>query len=953
MKKRVISFILCGMMLMPMNVMASELPAVESESISIIEETETATEVVETEAVIETVETELITEAVISEVETELITEGVETELITEIETVETELVTETNSTLLTVKEVETKNATEAQVGDTFKTYFGEFQILTVGENPTVAVIGGMRTDYDDNFWYGDTSKPWTAKYLDVEYAVTRISARMAGSYINIPEGVEYIDNQVFKFDSVASLTLPSTLVHFDEDHALGYLESITVAEGNPYYKSVDNVLFTADGKDLLLYPAMDSRESYSTPEGTSKLAYSAFFQNSNLKILSLDHIQVIDQCAFQQMKSIETINFSKFLTAFDPNYNLYMCNTLQNIYVDDANPYYFDDNGVFYFKNANRYNLVCYPASHTLPSYTIPYGVNAISEFAFCQTGITNEIIIPSTIVNVYTKSFMETLVPMDIVLQLTRTNRLSQGSFENICEGSRVIVPSEETKDAIRKDAFLINRVLDERIPIVVDYERAVSKVNNWYETNGKTYYYNENGEVVKGYVEVAGRMYYFDTEGVRQSGFITVDGKIFYFSPENKGALSPNRGVVSINNKRYFFNTDYSLFTQKEITSYGVTYYFNTSTHEIICDSTSHTFSSWVVGTESTCLVEGTSSRSCVKCKSVETKSTPKTAHRFGNWSVTRPSDCVIVGEETRACSVCSSSETKSIPTVDHKFSNWEVVEIATCTNVGKSRKSCNVCSYGETKEIAMTAHVGGNWVISKPASCKYTGSRYIACKFCKFRMKTETIKATGHSYGAWKTVTPAKVGVKGTKTQTCSKCGTRITTSIPALKATSISKASVGKLSSLTYNGKYRNVYPTVKVGSTKLVRNRDYTLSYKNNKYAGKVTVKITGKGNYSGYKNVSYYILPKAPTSVKVKSSKKGNMAVSYKASTRASGYMVSYSTSSKFRSVKTTKTSSVSKSISKLSSKKTYYVKVRSYVTVSGKNYYSAYSSVAKIRVK
>lgn len=49
-------------------------------------------------------------------------------------------------------------------------------------------------------------------------------------------------------------------------------------------------------------------------------------------------------------------------------------------------------------------------------------------------------------------------------------------------------------------------------------------------------------------------------------------------------------------------------------------------------------------------------------------------------------------------------------------------------------------------------------------------------------------------------------------------------------------------------------------PVVKVGGTKLKRNRDYTLSYKKNNRAGKATVYIKGKGYYKGTKKVTFKI---------------------------------------------------------------------------------------------
>ena len=51
---------------------------------------------------------------------------------------------------------------------------------------------------------------------------------------------------------------------------------------------------------------------------------------------------------------------------------------------------------------------------------------------------------------------------------------------------------------------------------------------------------------------------------------------------------------------------------------------------------------------------------------------------------------------------------------------------------------------------------------------------------------------------------------------------------------------------------TYNGEEQKQAPVVKVGSATLENEKDYTVSYSNNTNAGKATVTITGKGNYTG-----------------------------------------------------------------------------------------------------
>ena len=167
--------------------------------------------------------------------------------------------------------------------------------------------------------------------------------------------------------------------------------------------------------------------------------------------------------------------------------------------------------------------------------------------------------------------------------------------------------------------------------------------------------------------------------------------------------------------------------------------------------------------------------------------------------------------------------------------------------------------------------------------------------------------------------------------------------------------SISKAAVSGLSSKYYTGKAIKQTPTVKLGSKTLKSGTDYTVSYKNNKAVGTATVTITGKGAYTGTVKATFKICPKKTTLKTAKSPKTKQLKVTYSKVAGVTGYQVTYSTSSKFTKA-TTKSVNVkgtSKTISKLTKGKTYYVKVRSYKTVDGKKYYSGYSAVKKVKVK
>ncbi|MGN0142777.1 MAG: fibronectin type III domain-containing protein, partial [Roseburia sp.] len=178
-------------------------------------------------------------------------------------------------------------------------------------------------------------------------------------------------------------------------------------------------------------------------------------------------------------------------------------------------------------------------------------------------------------------------------------------------------------------------------------------------------------------------------------------------------------------------------------------------------------------------------------------------------------------------------------------------------------------------------------------------------------------------------------------------------------LSAVKTVTLSKTSY------TYNGKECKPSVTVKdaVGNV-LEQDTDYTVSYsKGCKTPGKYTVTVTFTGNYSSTKKktLTYTINPKSVAISTLTASSKG-FKVTWKKGTEITGYEIQYSTSSKFTD-KTTKTVTVkdskttSKSISKLSAKKKYYVRIRTYKTVKvdGKSVkvYSSWSDTKNVTTK
>ena len=153
----------------------------------------------------------------------------------------------------------------------------------------------------------------------------------------------------------------------------------------------------------------------------------------------------------------------------------------------------------------------------------------------------------------------------------------------------------------------------------------------------------------------------------------------------------------------------------------------------------------------------------------------------------------------------------------------------------------------------------------------------------------------------------------------------------------------------------YTGKALKPAVTVKYGSKALKKGADYTVSYKNNKAVGVATVTVTGKGGYTGTKKLTFNILPRDVTISKLTAGKQ-SLTVKWGKRAEATGYELQYAMKSSFagaKTVKIKKNATVSATIKKLKTSKTYYVRLRTYKTVGKKTYYSAWSKGKSGKVK
>lgn len=197
--------------------------------------------------------------------------------------------------------------------------------------------------------------------------------------------------------------------------------------------------------------------------------------------------------------------------------------------------------------------------------------------------------------------------------------------------------------------------------------------------------------------------------------------------------------------------------------------------------------------------------------------------------------------------------------------------------------------------------------------------------------------------------------------GTATVTIRAMGTNYTgnkTFSFAIKPASITKVKFAKIPDLTYNGNAQNPSLTATFGKVSVYANSSYKVTCSSNKNPGKMKITIKGINNFTGSKTIYCYIKPAMVNNFYVDNSKSKTMKMTWQEDKTVTGYEIYYSTKDSFakkyrKSISITKNRTISKTVKKLKTGKTYYVKVRSYKKVGTKKVYSDWSNVSTVIIQ
>ena len=376
--------------------------------------------------------------------------------------------------------------------------------------------------------------------------------------------------------------------------------------------------------------------------------------------------------------------------------------------------------------------------------------------------------------------------------------------------------------------------------------------------------------------------------------------------------------------------------------------------------------------VITKSPTCTERGSKDIVCERCEQTVRGniSIPALKHNY-NATVTSPT-CTEEGYTTYTCTRCSDYYQTNYTYAWGHIEKDQIIRSSTCTELGSKNVFCERCQQIVKKGVPIPA-LGHDYrlFITEP-TCINEGYTTYVCNRCESLYNSNYVSSLGHNDSAKTVVKPTETQLGYTE-HSCSRCGElqRVDTfTAPTGKLTLKCKARTKQAQTVTWNnvktatgyqvqistkdGKKWSTYATLKAGVT--------AYTFKNlangNNYKFRVRFYIKaadGKNYYSPWSStLNSPTLPNGTVITKLTAGSKAFTAQWKKAG--YTGYQIQYATNSKFSKAKTVtvkNAKTLKATVKKLSAKKVYYVRIRTYKTIAKVNYFSAWSKVVKVKTK
>ena len=728
---------------------------------------------------------------------------------------------------------------------------------------------------------------------------------------IDIPDSVETIGEKAFSdCSALTNVVIPDSITSIEKYAFLNCyaLRDIKLSS------NIDNIPEQS-------FLCCKSLESITIPENVKTIENEAFKGCENLSAITMSNgLNSIEYKSFSGCKKLTNIFIPDSVSNI--TYNAFEgCTALADISVSNDNTSFSSDEGVLF--NKDKTALLIYPLGLKQSSYTIPGSVTSIGNGAFENCDSLTDIIIPDSVTYIGTSSFSG-CTNLTHIKMPTNIDNIPSSAFAR-CK-SLVSIDIPESVKYIGSATFSeCSSLTTVTIPKSTEYIEI------------DTFYFCDS--LISINVDPDNQKYcskdgvWFDKAMTQLMQYPANSSRSDYTIPDTINTIA----------YRSFFNckTLKNITIPKSVNSIGMfAFYDCTNLKNVYYKGSKADWEKINILDFNECLTNSTRYYNY----------DPNHKHSYTN-RITKQPTCTVSGTRTYTCS-CGDSYTETIPATGHKSSGWIVDKAASIGVKGSKHRECTVCKKVlETAEIPALSRIS----ISK-ASVTLSTSTYAYDG--KAKKPGVTVKLNGKTLknGTDYTVSYSNNTKVGTAKVTITGKGNYTGSVSKTFKIkNNFKKATVLGISTKAFTGKNITQSITVKYNGKTLKNGTDYTVSYSSNKNIGTATVKIAGKGSYTGTITKTFKINP-AKQKIQKLTAKSKAFFVDWAQKGSATGYEIQYATNSKFTSAKKvtiTNNKTDTKTISKLSGKKKYYVRVRSYTTVKGTKYYGAWSASKSVTTK
>lgn len=210
--------------------------------------------------------------------------------------------------------------------------------------------------------------------------------SRSSITEVIFPSTLEKIGSWAFwGCDGLTSISIPASVnyignVAFERCTSL---KSILVDNNNSVFSSVDGVMYSADMKELIIYPSDRAGESFTVLDSVETVGLYAFDYNKNIKKLIIP-------------AGVKTLGGEKPFTG---------AMSLTDIDVDKDNLNYCSVDGNLYNKDCTK--LIKYAMGKTDETFTIPGSVLSVESRAFQNCTNLKNIVVPDNVVSIGSDAF------------------------------------------------------------------------------------------------------------------------------------------------------------------------------------------------------------------------------------------------------------------------------------------------------------------------------------------------------------------------------------------------------------------------------------------------------------------------------------------------------------------------------------------------------------------